>query len=795
MIWNHLKIAWRTLVKNGLFSFINLFGLSVSIAIFLYLLLFIREEKSFDKFHKNIDDIYRIGLTATFDGQSERWASVPNIVGPTMAREVPEVKAFTRLLEHSFGETAFVRYEDRKFAENKVFWADPGIFEIFDIDLMEGSRDNMLVAPNKILLSESISQKYFDDANPMGKILHLDSYELEVVGVYKDFPKNSTLQPSMLGSFSSVGWAKREYWSNASYETFFLLQPPVDLSELEDKMNAVLDRNVEEEDQWFRFWLQPFSETHLYSADISSLSSDNQGDIAQVRILMALAFGILLIACINYMNLATAQSQKRTKEVGISKVVGASKSTLVLRFYVEAALMVCTATALGIFFLATMMPLFNSMAEKSIGIPDVFEWDLLAGMGGIMLLLTLIAGSYPALALSSMTPQRLFGRGDSNRSGGIILRQILVVGQFAGSILLITSTLVFYKQLLFIQDKNLGFDAEEVVSVSLGGGLDDNQVDGLVNAFESQSFVESVCRAQTYPGADGSGRVLSTIDNPDNGMSIQTNRTAPEIYETLDIELLAGRAHREKVNEEDTTVEVVINEQALAFLGYDPEEAIGKTAYNLFGWDRAKIVGVMRDFHFETVHRPIGAYAFHNNNSEWRRNILVRLRGGEMRKNLEILEQQFNTVFPNMAFQFRFLDDHIDQLYASERRSARIVLFFSITAILIACLGLFGLAAFTAEQRTKELGIRKVLGATVTGLVGLLSKDYLKLVLVSLAIAIPVAWYFLKGWLENYAYHIDLSWWIFALAGLVAMLIALFTVSFQSVRAAIVSPIESLRNE
>lgn len=797
MIKNQFKIAWRSLRKNSLFSLLNLVGLSVGVAIFLYLFLYTKEELSFDRYHKKSDDIYRVGLTATFDGTSNEWASVPNIVGPIMTEEIPEIEAYTRFLYHSFGKTAFVKSDQDKFAEKKLYWSDPGLFDVFDIPLVFGNPKTALDAPNKIMLSRSTAQKYFGNENPVGKPLTVDhDYDVTISGVYEDFPSNSTLDAELIGSFATVGWASKQlYWSNASYETYFLLSPNATQETVATKINKVLDKQVAKDRQWFRFWLQPLSDVHLYSTHISSSSTTRTGDFQQVNILIALAIGILLIACINYMNLATAQSQKRQKEVGLNKVMGASQFHLVKRFYVEALIMVTAAIGFGLVLFMAFLPLFNTIADKDITYQAMLNATVLGSIGLTIVGLSLVAGSYPALMLSSFSPLSLFGRGSSSDFSATWIRKGLVIVQFTASIILIISTFVFYRQLQFVQEKNLGYSPDQVISISTQGAENQAQINSLKGYYKTLGFVEDVSEAQTYPGASGSGRILSKDGTSDTGLAIQTNQTSPEILNTLNIKLLAGRLFSKKTSDADSTVQIVLNKTAVDFLGITPEQAIGKTAHNMFDYDRTIIVGVMEDFHFESFHRPIGAYAFHNSNTDGMGNLLVRVKGGRLSDNLTALEAGFKKHIPESAFDYLFLDAAVAKLYASEKRTASIVLFFSITAILIACLGLFGLAAYTTEQRTKEIGVRKVLGASVTGLVSLLSADFLKLVLVSLLIASPLAWYFLDGWLQSYAYHIDLPWWVFLVAGLLSVVVAFLTVSYQSIRAAVANPVRSLRSE
>jgi putative ABC transport system permease protein len=797
MIKNYFKIAWRNLKKNGVYSILNIFGLSIGIAIFLYLFIFIKQELSFDKFNKNYKNIVRIGQTASFDGKNYEWANVPNIVGPIMAKELPEIKTFARLLNNSFGKTAFINTDTDKFSEKKVYWTDAGIFDIFDINLISGNPQTALDAPNKVILSKSTANKYFGNKTAIGKSLKIDNdYTVVVSGVYEDLPNNSTLDAEILGSFSTIGWASKElHWSNASYETYFLLNPATDLVSLSKKFNTVLNKNVRKEEQWFKFWIQPLEKIHLYSKHITIASTTRIGDITQVQILMALALSILIIACVNYMNLATAQSQKSQKEVGLSKVMGATQFSLIKRFYIESFLMVLFATLVGVSMLIAAMPFFNHIAESNINFSALLNVQVLLAIVILTFLLAFLAGSYPALLISSFSPLSLFGRKENNFISAQSIRKGLVVLQFSASIVLIICTLVFYSQLHFMQNKNMGYDVKQIINVSTEGAENKEQIDGLINQLKSQNFVKSVARAQAYPGGQASGRTLSRPEAPERNFAIQTNHASPEILETLGMKLLAGTTFPQKVSNTDTTVQVVVNESAIKFYGYTPEEAIGKTAYSLFDWNNATIVGVVADFHFEDFHKPIGAYVFHNSNTEGRPNLLIRLEGGDLKENLAAIESIYKENLPNSAFDYLFLNDFVAQLYANEARMSNIVLFFSVVAILIACLGLFGLAAYMAEQRTKEIGVRKVLGASISSIMGLLSFSFIKLVMLAFLLAAPLSWFYLNNWLNEFSYHINMPWWAFVVAGLFTLTVAIFTVSFQSIKASLMNPIKSLKTE
>lgn len=534
---------------------------------------------------------------------------------------------------------------------------------------------------------------------------------------------------------------------------------------------------------------------HLYSTHISISSTTRSGDANQVKILIALALAILIIACVNYMNLATAQSQKNQKEVGLSKVMGASRWSLIKRFYAESFLMVLFSTVVGLIILVLALPFFNNLADTQVSITELLQWKVLATLAFSTLVLAVLAGSYPALLISSFSPLSLFGRKENHFVSAQSIRKGLVVLQFSASIVLIICTLVFYNQLHFMQNKNLGYEVKHIISVLTEAAESKEQIDGLMNELKSQSFVKSLARTQVLPAESGSLRAMTKPEAPESNFSVQTNHSSPEIFETLGLKLLAGKAFTPKTSPKDTMVQVVLNQSAIKFYGYTPEQAIGKTAYNLFGWNNAQIVGVVEDFHFEDFHKPIGAYGFHNQPSEGRPNLLIKVEGGDLSQNLATIQSVFQKNLPNSAFKYTFLSDAVAKLYAAEKKTSDIVLFFSVVAILIACLGLFGLAAYMAEQRTKEIGVRKVLGASISSIVGLLSFSFIKLVMLAFLLAAPLSWFYLNTWLNEFSYHINMPWWAFLVAGLFTLTVAIFTVSFQSIKASLLNPVKSLKSE
>ncbi|HHH50100.1 MAG TPA: FtsX-like permease family protein, partial [Saprospiraceae bacterium] len=620
--------------------------------------------------------------------------------------------------------------------------------------------------------------------------------KLKIVGVFKDLPINSSFDAKLIGSFSSLNWAKNLNWGNSSFETYLLLEDQANPKEVESALAKLLEKNVKKEDRWFNLSLQAFKDVHLHSAKISYSYTSRMGDPMQVKLLGYLALIVLIIACINYMNMSTARSQKRFREVGINKTIGATQWQLIQRFYLETAVLVLFAFFLALAIIQVSFPMFNRLAGTMFSFQNLLTPVFLKGSAIILILIILISGSYPAFYLSSFSPKNLFKTSYTKNSSAAMFRKILVSTQFLASLVIIVGTLSFYKQLNFIQNKNLGYQAKQVLAISTGGAENASQIKGFINQLKTLPEVLESGRVQTFPGKSGSGRTISKVDNPEQTLPVQTNFTSPEILKILDLQLLAGKTLPNRtITKKDSVVQVILNETAVKYLGYTPNEAIGKVAPNLFWKKTAEIVGVVKDFHFENFHQAIGGYVFHNNPTEWRNFTLVKLDTKNLNASIKNLEKTFQATIPNSAFEYTFLDQHLESLYRSEKRTANIFFIFSILTILIACLGLFGLTSFTAEQRTKEIGVRKVLGASVGGIVGLLSKDFLKLVLISLVIAIPISKYAVDNWLQDFAYRVDLGWGVFAIAGIVVLVIAFITISFQSMKTALSNPLDALRME
>lgn len=793
MLTNYLKIAFRNLVRNKSFSLINILGLSIGLISFLSISLYIIDEFSYDRFHEKGDRIYRAIINADFDGQSNKWGAVPNKFGPSAAREIPEIEKTTRLFHHNFGDIGFVSTETDKFSETKLFYADPEIFDVFTITLVKGTPGKVLDRPGTMLLSETSAKRYFGDVDPIGKTLLVDnSRSYEVTGVYEDFPPNSFLQCQLIAAFSTIGFGKEENqnWGNASFDTYLLLNKGVTMESANEKIADLLNRNIPKDERWFTITLQPLFDIRLHSNDFTaSIDRKEYGDYQQVKILIALSLVILLIAAVNYMNLTTAQAQRRNKEVGISKTLGATLGELNARFYFEASLFVFLSMLLSVVVFVGAIPVFNSISGKIISPAFLQQGWFWISFVALWVLLTFISGFYPAFYLSSFSPKSAL-LNTTHAGGQVSIRKGLVVFQFSISVILIICALMFYKQMNFIRDKKLGYQPEQVIAIMVSGAKDRSQVLSLKTELETLAEVKQVAQSQSYPGIGTSGYTI-TRDGSDKGASMAAARATHEIVDVLGLHLLAGKTLPENKDERDTTIQVIINQSTADYLQLSAEEAIGKMV-KIFNGQPAEVVGVVEDFHYASLHQPIGPYCFNNSTDNRFVYLLVKVDAKNLTTTLKNLEATVKKIIP-ASFEYAFLDQQMAKLYQSEERLSNVVLLFSGLAIFIACLGLYALAAYTAEYRTKEIGIRKVLGASVLQLVTMLSKEFILLVLIAFVIGIPTGYYLMNNWLEGFAYRTHFDVVVFMLAGVLSIAIAWITVSFESFKAAAKNPVESLK--
>ena len=799
MLKNYLKIAFRTVKSQKGYAFINVAGLAAGLACCLLIALFIRHELSYDRFHDNADRIYRVVEDLTTPGNTSAIATIPAAFAPAALADFSEIEKAVRLFSPSQTPVA---YGDQLFQEPNFFYADSSMFEVFSFPLLQGNPETVLDAPFSIVLTETTARKYFGETDPVGKILTInDSLDFRVTGVAADVPAESHFHFDLAASMTS--WETMtpdiaNQWAPHMYYTYLLLAPETSAAALESKFPDLVTRNIQLREGWsFNFLLQPLSSIHFHSHRSGELEAN--GRLEHVYLFTAIALFILLIACINFMNLATARSARRTREVGLRKVLGAHRRQLVGQFLSEALLMSLASTALAVVLVILALPAFNALAGRELTLNVLAHWPFLIALLVFALVVGVLAGSYPAFFLSAFRPLAVL-QGLTTRTGkeraASLLRKGLVVFQFGISVFLIAGTMVVFNQLHFMRAQQLGFSPEQIVVVSSLNGRQMAPSETFKKEALGLASVRHITRSNSLPGRAMVGLSFQAQSMPEDDWRL-TNIlfVDPDFVETYEMEIVAGRDFSPDFAS-DPTGSFLLNEAMVEVLGWTPEEAIGKTAALRRGGGR--IVGVVKDFNYVSLQEAVEPLVIVPTVTPFGSTPLyvsLRLSTDDLPGTLAQLEETWSALISHRPFTYFFLDDDFDQQYRAEDRLARIFGVFAGLAIVIACLGLFGLAAFTAEQRTKEIGVRKVLGASVPGLVGLFARDFLKLVALAFAAAAPVSYLVMQRWLADFAYHIDLSWDIFLLAGLTAFVIAALTVSYQSIKAALAAPVDSLRHE
>jgi putative ABC transport system permease protein len=791
-------IAVRNLVKYKAYSFINIFGLAIGMACCMLILLHVQDELSYDRYHKKIDRIYRIVEKVLLNNVGEETPNTPFPVATTLQNDYPGmVEKIVRFFNFRSSPQT-LRYGDNQYNEKNLFFADSSVFEIFSFELIEGNPRSVLAKPNAIVMTESLAKKYFANENPLGKLIHFEGkYELIVSGVMKDVPENSHFHFDGLISFLTVeeffpdGIPTTWFW-NPCY-TYLLLSEDATPEMLEAQFPHFVEKYFPENiKKTTTLYLQSLADIHLRSH--LGYEIEPNGDIIYVYIFSVIAVFILVIACINFMNLVTARSTKRAREVGMRKVLGAYRLQLIAQFIGETLLLSLIAVALALCLLELMLPAFNFIAGKTLTVHYAGNPILIWGLIGIVVFVGAFAGSYPAFILSAFRPARVLKGNFYSGSGSGSLRRLLVVTQFSVSLILIIGTAVAYRQLDFLRSKKLGFDKEQVVMMPVYRSSLIEKYETFKGELLRNPRVLNVTLTEEILGARNNTGAFQPEGFPEP-LLLPRMMVRDDFIETFDIEVIAGRSFSEDFPTDEITA-LMINEAMVKHLKWkSPGDAVGKK-FRAGPQDRL-VIGVVKDFNFASLHQPvkpfvildIGQSAFFN------RYIAVRIAPQELENTLDFLKQKWEEYVPERSFDYFFLDDQIDQLYKTEAKLGQVAAAFSILAILIACLGLFGLVSFTAEQRTREIGIRKVLGASVSGITMLISGEFVKLILLASLIAWPVSYLLLNRWLQDFAYRIEISWWFFFLAGGLALLIAILTVSYQAIRAALANPVEALRYE
>ena len=801
MIRNFIKTAWRNILANKLFASLNLAGLAIGVCVCITLLACVSNELSFDRMYKNSKDIYRINVQTSAQYNNEVWAELPGASGPAIAQNISQVKAVARVLKHDFGAVVSLKTGEKNFSEKGLYMADSSIFKIFDFTFIEGNEHSAFIHPKSIILSESAKERLYGNAGSViGKAIYVDNKDtLYVSGVYKDMPANSTIDFDIIYHIMDSWAGKSVYWSNASYETYCLLQPGANVEQVQMQATALIDKNIPQKEDRFitRFIFQQLTDIHLYSADLRAGYSARIGSIGTVKTLLFLSFLVLAIACINYMNLDTARSQKRAKGVGVNKVLGADRRHLLALFYTETAVLSLIAIIIGYSACFILQPFFQHITGIELKSGALCAMPILISLVLTWITVTLLAGSYPAFSMARISPLVLMNKLKLKHSVADFIRKSLVVFQFASSIILIISVIVILQQMNYIRHKDLGYNPAGIVAVSIKSAQNKQQVASFVNDLKGMTSVESASPAQSVPGDIESGKSIKKSSNDISGYPLKTCITDGSIVKTMQLKLLAGTSIPQTLAPSDTNCYLLVNESVVKYLGYKtPQEAIGRYAITEMS-QKSIIKGVVRDFNYQSLKNDIGGYSYYitNKPTEWITILLIRYKTQDLPGFMQQVQNKFQANLPNSSFDYEFLDTHIQNLYASEQHTAATTTVFSMLAIFVACLGLFGLAASVAEQRTKEIGIRKVLGASVPGIARLLTSDFLRLVVISIFIASPIAWYIMNKWLTTFNYRINVHLWVYFVAGLTAIVLALLTVSSHAIRAAVAKPVKSLRSE
>ncbi|HUB60365.1 MAG TPA: ABC transporter permease [Puia sp.] len=803
MFKNYLLTALRGFRKNRMAAVINIFGLTVGLSSCLLIALFIRHELSYDDFETKGPRIVRVIMSYRFNGGEEMTTGnfTSTKVATTFQQVFPEVEAAVRMNDPD----EIVRYGEKLFNEKRFVFVDSSFFTVFSMPLTRGDARSALSGPRKIVLTQTAARRYFGDADPMGKLLRVgsDSSNYEVTGVMADPPSNSQIKFDLLASFSSLYANDNNTYWDANYYTYLLLRNAADLRPLQTKVDAFMEKESKKYGATIKFLLEPFMRVHLYSP-YSGLEPGTS--IIYIYILAGVALLILVIAGATYINLSTARSVDRAREVGVRKVVGAGKGQLFWQFIGESLVLCLLAVVLSLGVVAAVLPAFDRLAERELSwrlvVSPVFIFLAL----GVAVLVGLLAGSYPALVLSRFHPVKVLKGAFKNTAGGQGLRQSLIVFQFVISVFLIVATFIMGRQLSYIRNRDLGYDREHVVWISMDRSLL-NKVAYIKTELRRDPDVLDVSVSRATPvSIYGGYNMRNTLMPSDRQLSVYANPVDEDYLATTGLKLVAGQgiSRQDMLNADpegasggkDTVTRpnyaFILNETAARELGWSPQEAVGKRMF----MDDSRpgfVRGVVKDFNFQSLHLPIkGLILFPALRSG---GMLVRITGQHLPETLAFLETTWKRVAPAVPYEMQFLDDAYNKEYAAEERLGTVMNLFSGIAIVLACLGLFGLSSYAARQRVKEIGIRKVLGAPVAGLVMLLGGRFVRMAVVAMVIAMPLAAWVMHGWLADFVYRTSMAWWIFVLAGLMVMAVTLATVSIQAVRVALVNPAKSLRSE
>ncbi len=799
MIKNYLKTALRNLTKNKLYSSINIFGLAIGLASCLLIGVYILHELSYDKFNVNAARIVRATMEFRQAGTVNKVATTGTKPGPQFTRSFPAIENYVR----TFISHNVIKSSNKTFDEPRILYADPAFFKIFSFKMIEGNASTALNAPDKIVITESMAKKYFGNDDAVGKTLTSGGKDLRVSAVCEDAPQNSQIKFDFVTQFSNLGnQVKEEQWWTANWITYFLLHSQKDIAPLQKQISNYMQRaEVRKEarlegNDYLTYHLEPLTKVHLYS---SLAGFEPNGSITKLYMLGLIALLILIIACANYTNLATAQSAGRSNEIGMRKVMGASKKQIFIQFISESSVITFVAAILAFFLSIFLVPFFNTVTGQNFSTSVLLKPLPVLFLLAFTVVVSFFAGLYPALVLSGTQVMGVLKKGFNFTGGNNFLRKALIVAQFAISVFLIIYTVIILQQMHFMQNKDLGYDKDHIVVLPIGVNMLKN-FKNLKDAFEQVPGVQAVTASYDTPENVGWGDGITTTDeNGKHDISVNAMPVDLDFTKTMKMKLVAGRDFLPSDfgmmdtsnNYENFHQPYIINETLAKKIGWTPQEAVGKSISKGVS---GPVVGVVKDFNFQSLHEPIGPMLIFLG-SDYSRNFILRITGNNIKSTLGKLEAVWNDRISDRPFTYHFLDDDYNKLYVSEQKTSSLFSIAAALAIILACLGLFGLTAFTTVQRSKEIGIRRVLGANVSSITFLISKNFLELVAVAIFIAAPFAWWASNTWLQDFAFRIPVHLYVFVAAAIFTAFIALCTVGYHSIKISLTNPVDSLRSE
>jgi putative ABC transport system permease protein len=802
MFRNYIVVALRNIVKDKFYSFINVFGLMLGIASCLFIAIYVNDELSYDRFHSKAEKTYRINEFIETEGSGERSSSVPFPVGPTLSEDYPTmIQTQVRLFDFQSPTLLITEREGKKeFNEPNILFVDSTFFDVFDFELVSGSKKTALEEPNSVLLTETAAQRYFGTEDPIGKVLQIEGrQDLVVTALMKDVPGNSHFTFDMLVSFSTMKvFFNGQYPSNWYWNpcwTYVVLKDGFDQADVESKFPEFIQKYFPEFiRKEARMALQPLTDIHLKS----DLEFELQANSSEENIYVFTIIGIVIvfIAGMNFMNLSTARSAKRAKEVGLRKTLGSERQQLITQFLMESLIIAFAAILCSVAIVAAGLPFFNSLAEKTVDVDVLMSSKFLAIVIGIFLVVGIGSGLYPALVLSSFIPIKVLKDSTPKGGRGAILRKTLVVAQFALSIIMIISTVVAINQLNFLQQSDTGFDDEQLIYISALRTPITQTYHTFKKEMEEREDVIGVTGVYDVLGSKHQGDNFR-FEGMDKSKLFSVMWVNLDFFKTFDLEIIAGREFKENITSDDTAA-LVVNQAMARQFNWTPEQAVGKPfEYQQF---HGQIIGVVEDFNFVSKHRRIEPLVLQLRSSPNHFNfslkyVAVKLKSSDLTRTVAAVEEKWKALAPGRPFDYFFLDEELDKLYKDEEKLGKVAGIFSILAVIVACLGLFALASFMAEERKKEIGIRKVMGGSVSQIVLLLSRDFSILIGIAFVIACPLAWYGINAWLNQFAFHVEINWLIFFVVGLVTLVLALTTISYRALQAAYSNPVKTLRHE